>query len=474
MNTQLAAARSAQSDAQAKAKLIRDAIAQGRLDEISDIANNDLVRQLSLQRVALRGQLALAARTLLPQHPRMKELRAQLSDLDAQLRLTALTAARGLENDARIAEARYESIRATLDQQKQTVGDSGVNEVRLRALDRNAKLIGDQLEASMAKYQEAVARETSSSTPGDARVISRAIAPQLPSFPRKIPTLIFATLAAFVLSAAAAIAAELLSDELTRAERLPTVVPEGPATVPEISELRTKEPWNEDIAEPAGALIAPMATSSQAAPEANQVRSTLTASDAFSTLVSQAVIISRASGHGACTLIVGSSDAAPAGAAAVDIGRALAAEGRTILVELRSGLLAGSGLTAAESRTQGLGELVRGEKSFAEVIHRDADSRLHFIVAGVPSAQAGDSLDVAVEALGETYDHLVVLAAPIASDRLAVELAGEADLVGIVPSGHVFPAQLADLRSEFIRNGAGEALILDALAQEAAEHVSAA
>ena len=68
-----------------------------------------------------------------------------------------------------------------------------------------------QLDAATTKYQEALARQSADSTPGDARVISRAIAPILPTFPKKLPLMIFATLAGLVLSVSWIVSSELLS-----------------------------------------------------------------------------------------------------------------------------------------------------------------------------------------------------------------------------------------------------------------------
>ena len=83
-NGQLAAARAQKADAQAKAKLIRDALKAGSPIEFSDITNSELMRRLSEQRVILRAQLAEQSSTLLDQHPRIKELRAQIADLERQ------------------------------------------------------------------------------------------------------------------------------------------------------------------------------------------------------------------------------------------------------------------------------------------------------------------------------------------------------------------------------------------------------
>jgi uncharacterized protein involved in exopolysaccharide biosynthesis len=92
--TRLAEARAAHSDAQAKANILRDLLKMGRLADVGDIAKSDLVRRISDQRVSVRAQLAAELRTLLPGHPRIKELQGQLGDLDAQLRLAVDKAAR--------------------------------------------------------------------------------------------------------------------------------------------------------------------------------------------------------------------------------------------------------------------------------------------------------------------------------------------------------------------------------------------
>jgi len=58
LNGQLAAARAQKSDAEAKARLIRDMLKSGEPIESSDILNSELIRRLSEQRVTLRAQLA--------------------------------------------------------------------------------------------------------------------------------------------------------------------------------------------------------------------------------------------------------------------------------------------------------------------------------------------------------------------------------------------------------------------------------
>ena len=85
MNAQLAASRAQKADAEAKARLIREMLKSGQPIESSDVLNSELIRRLSEQRVTLRAQLAEQSSTLLDNHPRIKELQAQIADLDHQI-----------------------------------------------------------------------------------------------------------------------------------------------------------------------------------------------------------------------------------------------------------------------------------------------------------------------------------------------------------------------------------------------------
>src|ERR1700692_46935 len=159
-NGQLAAARAQKADAEAKARLIRDALRAGAAIEFADITNSELLRRLSEQRVTLRAQLAEQSSTLLPQHPRIKELRAQIGDLEAQIRTEGERVARSLENDAKLADARMGTLGSGLDQLKQQASASNEQDVALRALERDAKAQGDLVESYLAKYREASARDS--------------------------------------------------------------------------------------------------------------------------------------------------------------------------------------------------------------------------------------------------------------------------------------------------------------------------
>jgi polysaccharide biosynthesis transport protein len=414
LNTQLSLSRSAQADAQAKARLLRDMLRRNRIGDIPDVANNEVIRRLQEQRVTLRAQLALESRTLLPGHPRIKELQAQLQDLDTQGRAVAERVARTLENDAHIAGARVENLTAALEEQKTVVGAADADDVRLRDLERTARLYKEQLESATAKYQEALARENSQATPPDARIFQRALAPQVPSFPKKIPIVSFATVSALVLSIGGILSGELLSGR-------PRVAPYAPRVNGEAGAPANGERAEPTLAEDYSAAPTPLAANEDGSQPAPEFRLEPTSSSASGdtppggerTIAAKARIVERIdtgrlTSPSVKVLISRGDDSPSAPGTALAVARALARRGSAVLVAADASDVAFDGLLAGGlENPMGWRDLLSGVAEFGEVIHRDAGSRLHIIPAGVDDGEPRYEIAMMVEALARTYDFVV-------------------------------------------------------------------
>src|SRR5229473_306352 len=257
LNTQLNNARAVKSDAETKARLIREMLQSGKPIEASEVLNSELTRRLSEQRITLRAQLAGQSSTLLDGHPRIKELKAQLADLDRQLRDEASKISRTLDNDARIAGGRVEELNASLEQLKKQLTSTNGQDVQLRAIEREAKAQRDLLQSYLAKYREADTGENIDAAPAHGRIISHATVSNTPAYPNKLPIVLIATLATLMLSAGAIASGELLRMTAPRAAAafasspVPAPVPPPPvatvavtvaadsAAAPVFSETRT-------------------------------------------------------------------------------------------------------------------------------------------------------------------------------------------------------------------------------------------
>ena len=130
INSQIAAARGQKADLEARARQLRDVISSGKPIDSADIANSDTMRRLIEQRIAVRAQLAEQSTTLLDQHPRIKELKAQAAEIDHQIQVEGERLLRQLDNDAIVAGDRLMTLSANLDQAKKVASQTGEQDVQ--------------------------------------------------------------------------------------------------------------------------------------------------------------------------------------------------------------------------------------------------------------------------------------------------------------------------------------------------------
>ena len=97
-----------------------------------------------------------------------------------------------MENEANIANAREAAVQASLKQLEARLGTANSDQVKLRALEREADAQRGLLQDFLARYQETRAQMDISAERQNARVISRPDIPNEPSFP---PTMLIAAAA---------------------------------------------------------------------------------------------------------------------------------------------------------------------------------------------------------------------------------------------------------------------------------------
>jgi polysaccharide biosynthesis transport protein len=437
LNTQLAAARSAQATAQAKAQMLRNLTRQGRLADDPDLARDDTLRRLTEQRVTLKAQIAQESRTLLPEHPRMKELAAQLAELDSEIRLAAERSARALENEARMAGDQLAALQQTLAAQAKTVAEGDQDNVQLRALQLDANAARDQLESYVQKYREAIARDADNAAPADARVIAPATEPRYPTFPKKIPTLLLGTLAGFLFSAGIVVSRALLADD----ETAPVVRRSPPALI------------DSEVVRPAPTARAQGSAPPPAAPVFDEEDAAEDEPARSFDLAGVHELIDHIQAHGKpgetrFALLAGGGDGASR-TTALELGRALAAKGRAVLADLGPSPESWLKDVARFSgeRFVGLSDALAGSVDFDETLHQDASSRLDVLPAGGATDLIADGLDEALVALAESYDFVVVHATDWRNEAAEVGAALIREMIIVAAAGDLSKA-LSDARAK--------------------------
>lgn len=418
---QIASARAAAAAASTKATALRNLVRSGRLDDVASVANDESLRRYAESRVALKAQIAELSRTLLPEHPRMKELNGQLAGLEQEIRAAAMKRVHGFEEEARIAGSQVSSLQQAVASQARTVTSSDADQVKLRELEIDAKTAREQLESYLTKYREAIARDAANAVPANGRIIAHALTPSSPTFPKTGPTLLLATLAGFFVSLGLVVAKILLSDGSA------AVAKAAPAPAPAARPER-------DPSLPFG--IDPL----PAEPRKESGRERQGWTGAVESFVDR---LAETGEGDSLPLIVAGEGGAGALPAALVAARRLARRGPTALVDLGA---SPSWLADMFDRERdngpvraGLSDVARDPGGLAGATHRDLSSALDIIPSG-EGALAPEDLPAILAALAQAYVFVVVhaadwrdpLATMAAEDMAAMLLVAPSPEVGAV------------------------------------------
>jgi Mrp family chromosome partitioning ATPase len=476
LNSQISAARGQQADLQARAKQLRELIRSGKPIESSDIANSESMRRLIEQRIALRSQLAEQSTTLLDQHPRIKELKAQIGEIDRQIRAEGDRLAQQLENDAKLAGDRVVSLIASLDQVKQAASQSNEQDVQLRALEREAKTQRDLLESYLSKYREASARDSINAAPPEARIISRATPALAPAYPKKLATVLIAGFAGFALSIGFVMTGALLAPPPAVGYAASVYTPvsyaapgyeafaSAPPTMP-LQPAQTPQPAAPPVRPPMRTVAAP--------PLMPGMGSGLAPAPVLVPLpVSSLDVVARTlrMGGDRRVVVAGTSRNAGTTYASIMLARTLAQEATVVLVDLAFGA-PNLSVISSDPNAPGIAEILRGTASFGDIITCDQASAAHVIATGQvghdgPALAASPMLRSVIDALAQSYDHVVLdigSVPDIAAEQFA-PLASRAVLVSADPAA---PGTRA-VRDRLMQAGVGEIHLLAGAPQQAA------
>jgi len=501
---QITAAQERKSQALSRAAIIRGLVEQGQaIDGVPDVQQSVVIQQLTQERARLQGERAQLSATLLPNHPNVQAVAAQIAELDAQLREEARRIAAALESEAEIEANTEQSLRAELDSLKTSASTATRENVTLQGLIREADAQRDLLESYLRRYSEAASRTDTNSALPDVRVVSEAAPSVTPASPQSTLILIAVGLVALVSQIGIIVLSELISGRAIAAEperagdeppmeaeqshpiELPAYVDEealetGPQTEPV---LETEEPESdafpeapvpvetpgedEFAPEPAFAHDAEIAQAEAeilAEPPDEDVDLPETPADfdeepvvavsplAASDLPDHAQLSSDLA-LGRCRIVVlaGHRDAMESEMLADVLAEETLQRGLSVAI-----VDAASGRTSGEF---GIADLSTGAASFGDVVHKSADGNF----AEVPWGQ-GTFFDrrssrpaTLVEALSDIYEVVIVATGKLGMASTLPAFADIADRI-VLASQHEGDAEdIEALRQELAAAGYGEA-----------------
>ena len=182
---QITDAQGRRNTAEQRASLIRSLLKSGQpVEGIEDVRSSPVVQSLMQSRATFQGELAEKLATLLPAHPTIKGLNAQIAQVNTQINGEAKRIADGLAaqvtiEDGMIATLNDDLARARLAASTQTKGT-----VELDSLTREAKAQRDLLDSYLIRYRDAASRTDAGSALPDVRIITQAAPSVVPASPK--------------------------------------------------------------------------------------------------------------------------------------------------------------------------------------------------------------------------------------------------------------------------------------------------
>jgi polysaccharide biosynthesis transport protein len=223
LNAKLIDAKAELAQKKARVDLVNSLQAKGgSLQNMPDITNGGTLPTLRQQAANLSAQEADLLARYGASHPLVVNIRAQLGDVERSIGAETQRAAASIKNDYDLAQARVGSLQKALDQATGQNNLDEVSAIRLRELERTAAANKTLFEDFLR--QAKITQEQSSFEPQDVRIITPALPPRMPSYPRKLQFLIINVLIGLTLGVAGALAKEKLNTGFTTPKQIEDVL----------------------------------------------------------------------------------------------------------------------------------------------------------------------------------------------------------------------------------------------------------
>ena len=185
LTTQLVTSRAERAQSEAKLRQVERLIQSGTTDlnQAAQLLDSPVLTDLRARELDLNRQKAELSQEYGPRHPQMVNVEAQLKTLEERKQAEIKQIAQRLRDEVQVGRSREAMLQSNIDSIKGQVSQHNEAQIGLEALQREATADRDLLETYINRAKE-IASQQKAQEP-DARVISRAVLPDEPTYPRR-------------------------------------------------------------------------------------------------------------------------------------------------------------------------------------------------------------------------------------------------------------------------------------------------
>jgi len=411
LSTELIAARNKRAEAQARYQQVQKLLTSPEgIESATSVLDSPLIQRLREQEVKVSRELAELRTQLRDQHPKVQLKISEFEDLQKKIRAEVGKLAVNLSNELEIAQVRERNLAGEVAGVQARLQEQNDALVRLRTLESEVQTNEQIYNAVLSRYKETGVQEEGLTRP-DARIISAAVPPLHPSYPKKGLILAMAVVFAAGLGVVLVFVLEHLDAGFRSLPQLEAVtgVP-ALGIVPRLSGMgrRGEAPHDLIVRQPNsvyGEAIRAIRTS---------------------------LLLSRAPEPPRTVLVASSIPAEGKTTVALSIARAAAKAGQRVVIvdcDMRQPAMHKA---LGVPNLRGLAEYLMHETTLEEVIDIDPASGLHFVTAGHDPQNPADLLGSErmqrlLERLKRAYDLVVFDTPPVLAVSDALVLLGRVD-----------------------------------------------
>jgi capsular exopolysaccharide synthesis family protein len=361
---------------------------------LPQVIDSNLIQSLREQEVTLSANLAQLSAEYGKNYPTLLTVQQQLQEIRGKIAAEMRRIVVGLRNRLNAARAWEDSLEKRLDEVKSRVGDSNQAQAQLQILEGEASANQTLLNEFLQRFKQ-TGLEGALQEP-DARIISRADPPSIPSFPnRKLLFVAILAVSGFI-GVVLAFLNELLDEGFRSTEDIEAVM-----SAPALGLIPALKGWRGMRQRPESYVL--KHRGSAFAESLRGLHASLTLRDGR---VPRSILItSSVPQEGKSTI-------------ALSLGRLLASTDRKVVVvdaDLRRPQIHRS---ASIPQKPGLVEVLDGKLSLRDAIHRDPRSVADLLPAGAGTGDSaallgGSRMSDIMGALKETYDLVIIDSAPV-------------------------------------------------------------
>jgi succinoglycan biosynthesis transport protein ExoP len=184
LNTQLLAAQTAKAEADSRLKEAQEMRKGGLNSEsVPEVLRSPLIAGLKQQQSDAERKAAELQATYGPRHPSMLNARSEVGNIQGRVNAEIGKIIDGLSREARTADARYQALAQNFETLKKQMGSVNDKAIGLEALERDATVNRNLLEAMLLRAKQSTGAEDILTA--NAKLVSPASPPQAPSYPPK-------------------------------------------------------------------------------------------------------------------------------------------------------------------------------------------------------------------------------------------------------------------------------------------------